>query len=224
MLLENNEVRHRHTSGASYLTTDRASAMGSGRQGGAESYNSYKRYNHRSRSELGSPRRYASQTLLDGPRPGPSAGPHNRNDAVQNLQRELDSLSRSPVAAGGYSSDTSHMESSRSRGARAFDYGIFTITTSGFLFGNTLAFFHCQIFLSFPMTVANLIFSADSTFQSSSHQSDVKEGDSNIVSPSSAISSQQHVGGGEEPPVGQHQGTHLYIIIIKSLLTHAHSI
>lgn len=97
-----------------------------------------KRYNYRSRSDVGSPRRYASQTLLDGARPGPTT-PHSRKDALQSLQRELDSLSRSPAgtaagasasnAGAGYSSDTGYLESLssrvglRHRAAGNYDYG-----------------------------------------------------------------------------------------------------
>jgi hypothetical protein len=109
----------------------------------SESYSRSTRY-HRSRSELGSPpHRYASQTLLDAPRPGPHA-PHARKDALQSLQRELDSLTRSPprpgaeastgatgatTTGGGYSSDTGFLESSRSAGRttrtqqQTHDYG-----------------------------------------------------------------------------------------------------
>lgn len=67
---------------------------------------------YRSRSELAGmggispPRRYASQTLLDGARPGPTttttninSKEHSRRDALYELQRELDSLaSRSPAS------------------------------------------------------------------------------------------------------------------------------
>uniref|UniRef100_A0A915K3I3 Uncharacterized protein n=1 Tax=Romanomermis culicivorax TaxID=13658 RepID=A0A915K3I3_ROMCU len=84
-----------------------------------------RRYNYRARSDLGSlPRRYPSQTLLDGVRPGP-ATPHYR-EAVETLQRELGSLSKSGLGTGavgrasssyrrpagtmgaGYSSDTGY--------------------------------------------------------------------------------------------------------------------
>src|SRR5688572_17325043 len=90
---------------------------------GTDTYS--KKYNYRSRSDVGgSPRRYASQTLLDGARPGPTT-PHTRKDALHSLQRELDSLSRSPDAtatrAGGYSSDTGYLDSSRTRKDQA-DY------------------------------------------------------------------------------------------------------
>jgi hypothetical protein len=93
---------------------------------------SSRRYHYRSRSDLQPPpRRYASQTILDGARPGPTAGGGGtwRRDALENLQRELDTLSRSPVSppdrrpvgsarppipggtefARGYSSDTGYM-------------------------------------------------------------------------------------------------------------------
>lgn len=74
-------------------------------------------------------RRYASQTLLDGARPGPvPPGGTWRRDALESLQRELDTLSRSPVTSGerryqatsrGYSSDTGYvndtLQSSQSR-------------------------------------------------------------------------------------------------------------
>lgn len=94
---------------------------------GTDSYS--KRYNYRSRSDVGSPRRYASQTLLDGARPGPTT-PHTRKDALQSLQRELDSLSRSPAGAtaAGYSSDTGYLESSSRTGSKHranYDYGKF---------------------------------------------------------------------------------------------------
>jgi hypothetical protein len=69
---------------------------------------------YRSRSELAGmggtspPRRYASQTLLDGARPGPITSTpittaHSRRDALYELQKELDSLaSRSPANGGDY--------------------------------------------------------------------------------------------------------------------------
>ncbi|VDN44256.1 unnamed protein product [Gongylonema pulchrum] len=86
-----------------------------------------RRYTYRSRSDMGSPRRYASQTLLDGTRPGPST-PHTRRDALHTLQRELDTLSRSPdrLTPRGYSSDTGYMNDtmrSRTRGYSNYDYG-----------------------------------------------------------------------------------------------------
>lgn len=90
-------------------------------QGSGDAY--ARRYNYRSRSDVGSPRRYASQTLLDGARPGPTT-PHTRRDALQNLQRELDSLSRTPEGrAAGYSSDTGYLESSRARTRGNYDFG-----------------------------------------------------------------------------------------------------
>lgn len=130
--LETSEQRQRHLSGTSYIS--KASAMD--RQG-TDQFSSRK-YNYRSRSDVGSPRRYASQTLLDGARPGPTT-PHSRKDALQSLQRELDSLSRSPAGgasgvggvAAGYNSDTGYLESSlanrsgSSRHRQAYDYGIF---------------------------------------------------------------------------------------------------
>ncbi|VDN57315.1 unnamed protein product [Dracunculus medinensis] len=87
---------------------------------------SSQRYNYRSRSDMGSPRRYASQTLLDGIRPGPSAS-HIRRDALHTLQKELDTLSRSPDRSTprGYSSDTGYMNDtfrSRARGYSNYDY------------------------------------------------------------------------------------------------------
>uniref|UniRef100_A0A0R3RL03 Uncharacterized protein n=1 Tax=Elaeophora elaphi TaxID=1147741 RepID=A0A0R3RL03_9BILA len=86
-----------------------------------------RRYTYRSRSDMGSPRHYASQTLLDGTRPGPST-PHTRRDALHTLQRELDTLSRSPdqLTARGYSSDTGYMNDtirSRTRAYSNYDYG-----------------------------------------------------------------------------------------------------
>lgn len=113
-------------SGTSYLS--RASALD--RQG-TDTYS--RRYNYRSRSDVGSPRRYASQTLLDGARPGPTT-PHTRRDALHTLQRELDNISRSPdvggTRVGGYSSDTGYLNDtvrSRARAAHGFsnyDYGM----------------------------------------------------------------------------------------------------
>uniref|UniRef100_A0AC34QKY1 Fibronectin type-III domain-containing protein n=1 Tax=Panagrolaimus sp. JU765 TaxID=591449 RepID=A0AC34QKY1_9BILA len=104
--------RSRYLSGTSYLS--RASALD--RQG-TDTYS--KRYNYRSRSDVGSPRRYASQTLLDGARPGPTT-PHTRRDALHTLQRELDSLSRSPDArVGGYSSDTGYLNDTMRSKTRA---------------------------------------------------------------------------------------------------------
>lgn len=118
---ENVELqRSRYHSGTSYIS--RASAL---ERQGTDTYS--KRYNYRSRSDVGSPRRYASQTLLDGARPGPTT-PHNRRDALHSLQRELDSLSRSPDAtrAGGYSSDTGYLDSRRraTGGYSSHDYGM----------------------------------------------------------------------------------------------------
>ncbi|PIO68284.1 hypothetical protein TELCIR_09931 [Teladorsagia circumcincta] len=75
---------------------------------------------------VGSPRRYASQTLLDGSRPGPST-PHARRDALSTLQRELDTLSRSPDRSTprGYTSDTGNAYDtvrSKARGYSNYDY------------------------------------------------------------------------------------------------------
>lgn len=128
------QSRNRYPSGTGTSYISRASGE---RQQGTDSFS--RRYNYRSRSDLGvggitTPRRYASQTLLDGSRPGPTT-PHWRRDALESLQRELDTLSRSPTtttaAAGGataatiagrttprgYSSDTGYMNDTvRSRG------------------------------------------------------------------------------------------------------------
>lgn len=57
-----------------------------------------RRYNYRSRSDMGnfvaaSPRRYGSQTILDAPRPGPATSA-TRREALDNLQRELNNISR----------------------------------------------------------------------------------------------------------------------------------
>jgi hypothetical protein len=95
--------RHRRTSGHSFGANEEDEGRVI-----KESYSSSRRYNYRSRSDVDSPRRYASQTLLDGARPGPIT-PHARRDALHSLQRELDSLSRSPDAAArsaGYASDS----------------------------------------------------------------------------------------------------------------------
>lgn len=134
--------RNRYASGTgagSYIS--RASASAADRNTDTFS----RRYNYRSRSDIGpgglaTPRRYASQTLLDGSRPGPTT-PHWRRDALESLQRELDTLSRSPTttAAGdratptarGYASDTGYLNDTiRSRtgavvgqGISNYDYG-----------------------------------------------------------------------------------------------------
>uniref|UniRef100_A0A7E4VM27 Fibronectin type III domain protein n=1 Tax=Panagrellus redivivus TaxID=6233 RepID=A0A7E4VM27_PANRE len=118
--------RTRYASGTSYLS--RASALD--RQG-TDTYS--KKYNYRSRSDIGSPRRYASQTLLDGTRPGPTT-PHARRDALHSLQRELDNLSRSPDASaarhGGYSSDTGYLNDTiRSRARTATGYSNYDYDT-----------------------------------------------------------------------------------------------
>ncbi|MCP9258787.1 hypothetical protein DINM_001788 [Dirofilaria immitis] len=93
-----------------------------------------RRYTYRSRSDMGSPRHYASQTLLDGTRPGPST-PHTRRDALHTLQRELDTLSRSPdqLTARGYSSDTGYMNDtmrSRTRAYSNYDYDTYQTSKS----------------------------------------------------------------------------------------------
>ncbi|RCN43892.1 hypothetical protein ANCCAN_10093 [Ancylostoma caninum] len=114
------EQRSRHASGtgSSYITRSMADRQGT------DTYS--KRYNYRSRSDVGSPRRYASQTLLDGSRPGPST-PHARRDALSTLQRELDTLSRSPDRSTprGYTSDTAYdTVRSKARGGYSnYDYG-----------------------------------------------------------------------------------------------------
>ncbi|ETN71312.1 fibronectin type III domain protein [Necator americanus] len=112
------EQRSRHASGtgSSYITRGMADRQGT------DTYS--KRYNYRSRSDVGSPRRYASQTLLDGSRPGPST-PHARRDALSTLQRELDTLSRSPDRSTprGYTSDTAYdTVRSKARGYSNYDY------------------------------------------------------------------------------------------------------
>ncbi|KIH68493.1 hypothetical protein ANCDUO_01167, partial [Ancylostoma duodenale] len=117
------EQRSRHASGtgSSYITRSMADRQGT------DTYS--KRYNYRSRSDVGSPRRYASQTLLDGSRPGPST-PHARRDALSTLQRELDTLSRSPDRSTprGYTSDTAYdTVRSKARGGYSnYDYDTFS--------------------------------------------------------------------------------------------------
>ncbi|CAJ0598951.1 unnamed protein product [Cylicocyclus nassatus] len=116
------EQRSRHASGtgSSYITRSMADRQGT------DTYS--KRYNYRSRSDVGSPRRYASQTLLDGSRPGPST-PHARRDALSTLQRELDTLSRSPDRSTprGYTSDTAYdTVRSKARGYSNYDYDTFS--------------------------------------------------------------------------------------------------
>ena len=114
------EARSRHasgTGGSSYITRAAADRQGT------DTYS--KRYNYRSRSDVGSPRRYASQTLLDGSRPGPST-PHARKDALHTLQKELDTLSRSPDRSTprGYTSDNVYdTVRSKARGYSNYDYG-----------------------------------------------------------------------------------------------------
>lgn len=75
----------------------------------ANNSNTYmsRRYNYRSRSDLGTlGRRTGSSTILDGSRPGPTTptAPSWRRDALESLQRELDTISRSPVSPPGQSS------------------------------------------------------------------------------------------------------------------------
>ncbi|KJH44140.1 hypothetical protein DICVIV_09836 [Dictyocaulus viviparus] len=118
------EQRSRHASGtgSSYITRSMADRQGT------DTFS--KRYNYRSRSDVGSPRRYASQTLLDGSRPGPST-PHLRRDALSTLQRELDTLSRSPDRSTprGYTSDTGNPYDtvrSKARGYSNYDYDTFS--------------------------------------------------------------------------------------------------
>ena len=107
--------------GSSYITRAAADRQGT------DTFS--KRYNYRSRSDVGSPRRYASQSLLDGSRPGPST-PHVRKDALHTLQKELDTLSRSPDRSTprGYTSDTANVYDtvrSKARGYSNYDYGEF---------------------------------------------------------------------------------------------------
>ena len=119
-------TRGRYTSGTGGSYISRSSA--------ADRFNTdtySRRYNYRSRSDMGpgglTPRRYASQTLLDGSRPGPTT-PHWRKDALETLQKELDTLSRSPAgdrSVKGYSSDTGYMNDTiRSRIQQGYDYGM----------------------------------------------------------------------------------------------------
>ncbi|CAD5222389.1 unnamed protein product [Bursaphelenchus xylophilus] len=119
---EEAERRH-HASGASHHREEASEERHEERQeeGAHETYaSSSKRYNFKSRSDLNQQdRRYASQTLLDGARPGPIAS-HSRREALHSLQRELDNLSRSP--AGGYSSDYAQ-ETIRSRGGQRLGSG-----------------------------------------------------------------------------------------------------
>ncbi|VDN03313.1 unnamed protein product [Thelazia callipaeda] len=95
-----------------------------------------RRYAYRSRSDMGgSPRRYASHTILDGARPGPST-PHARRNALHTLQRELDTLSRSPdrLTPRGYSSDTGYMNDtmrSRTRAYSNYDYDTYQTSKNG---------------------------------------------------------------------------------------------
>lgn len=118
------EQRSRQASGtaSSYITRSMADRQGT------DTFS--KRYNYRSRSDVGSPRRYASQTLLDGSRPGPST-PHARRDALSTLQRELDTLSRSPDRSTPreYTSDTGNAYDtvrSKARGYSNYDYDTFS--------------------------------------------------------------------------------------------------
>uniref|UniRef100_A0A915B8J5 Fibronectin type-III domain-containing protein n=1 Tax=Parascaris univalens TaxID=6257 RepID=A0A915B8J5_PARUN len=121
--------RQRYLSGTGTSYISRASAAD---RSATDTYS--RRYNYRSRSDMGSPRRYASQTLLDGTRPGPST-PHTRRDALHTLQRELDTLSRSPDRSTprGYSSDTGYMNDtirSRARGYSNYDYDSYQASRS----------------------------------------------------------------------------------------------
>ncbi|VDM43794.1 unnamed protein product [Toxocara canis] len=121
--------RQRYLSGTGTSYISRASAAD---RSATDTY--ARRYNYRSRSDMGSPRRYASQTLLDGTRPGPST-PHTRRDALHTLQRELDTLSRSPdrLTSRGYSSDTGYMNDtirSRARGYSNYDYDSYQASRS----------------------------------------------------------------------------------------------
>lgn len=123
-------------------TTPRRQAANTGTlRSNYDTYSS-RRYQYRSRSDLGvTPRRYASQTLLDGARPGPPAHGSWRRDALESLQRELDTLSRSPVnttgerrqgyttsTARGYSSDTGYanenLQSRRQQTVTTEAYGV----------------------------------------------------------------------------------------------------
>lgn len=122
---------------SSYITR---STMDKSALGGGASDTYARRYNYRSRSDVGSPRRYASQTLLDGARPGPST-PHAKRDAIFTLQRELDTLSRSPDFGGsqrGYESGGAAYDTIRSRSTAAgttgaargfanYDYGVYLL-------------------------------------------------------------------------------------------------
>ena len=59
------------------------------------------------------PAQYRSQTLMDGARPGPTTpGQHWRRDALESLQRELDTLGKGAAkreaSTRGYASDTGH--------------------------------------------------------------------------------------------------------------------
>ncbi|CAJ0941669.1 unnamed protein product, partial [Mesorhabditis belari] len=117
---ETRQERQRYASGtlgSSYITRGAADRQGTDTFA--------RRYNYRSRSDMGSPRRYASQTLLDASRPGPST-PHARRDALATLQKELDTLSRSPQ--GGYASDSAagyDSVRSKARGYSNYDYDTF---------------------------------------------------------------------------------------------------
>lgn len=137
---ETRESRSRYASGmadSSYITRSTMDKTALGAGGGASDAYA-RRYNYRSRSDVGSPRRYASQTLLDGARPGPST-PHAKRDAIFTLQRELDTLSRSPDFGGsqrGYESGGAAYDTIRSRSTAAgagggvsrgfanYDYGV----------------------------------------------------------------------------------------------------
>ncbi len=100
----------------------------SGTSVGRTSADTYsRRYNYRSRSDMG--RRAGSQTLLEGSRPGPTT-PTWRREALETLQRELGSISRTPRTpvgastarsgtdiARGYSSDTGYLNDTWRSGA-----------------------------------------------------------------------------------------------------------
>lgn len=106
--------RVRHTSGASYQSRAEQQAEQQARR------QQHQQHQYRSRSDLERDRRYASQTLLDGARPGPIAS-HSRRDALHSLQRELDSLSRFDSRAD-YAADLAQ-DSLRSRSGQRVGAG-----------------------------------------------------------------------------------------------------
>lgn len=126
MRLEGREERSRHISELSQHQEEH----GDNREDESEQVytSSSRRYNYRSRSDVNQDKRYASQTLLDGNRPGPIAS-SSRRDALHTLQRELDSLSRSPDGRG-YASDYGH-DTIRSRGGQRVGQGF-----SNYEYGN----------------------------------------------------------------------------------------